>query len=110
MSRTYLQVSSCSPSAQDNAYIYKILPSVENSVAAITSFDEAFLIDRTQLESGPVLRFDGTPKALTTLAVGDLGRSLYCAGGEGNIACYDVRVGKRTGEIKIGERRSTLKP
>lgn len=104
MSRTYMPVSSCSPSGQDNAYIYKILPSVDHSVAAITSFDEVLVIDRTQLESAPVLRFDGAPKALTALTSGDHGRSLYCAGAKGDIACYDVRIGKRTGDIKIGER------
>ena len=109
MSRTYTQLSSCRPSADHNAYIYSIVPAVEGSLAAITSADEILAVDAARLDSTSVSRLNGASKGLTTLSVGDHGRTLYCGDGTGYISRFDVRAGGKTGAINIGQPQSRMR-
>jgi hypothetical protein len=103
MSTTYVQLSSCRPSADANAYIYQIAPLAEGRLAAITSADEVLVVDESQTGSTPVSRFKGVPEGLTTLSVDDQGRNLYCGDRHGHVSQFDVRAGGKTGTIDIGQ-------
>ncbi len=112
MSKTYVQLASCSPSAHDNTYIYQTVATIDDRLAAITSRDEILVVDGASLNSAAVLRLHGAPKGLTTLSAGDHGRSLYCGDSAGYVSCFDIRTATKTGSFSIGQsmmaRSSTL--
>ena len=103
MPRTYIQLESCKPSVDADAYIYEIAPLPEAKLAAITSANEVLVVDGTRLTTTSISRLDGAPIGITTLSVAQQGRSLYCGGGFGHISHFDVREGTRSGTIDIGQ-------
>ena len=105
MSRTYVQLASCNPSAHDNTYVYHIAASLDNLLAAITSKDEVLVVDGAYLSSTAVSRLNGAPKGLTTLTAADHGRSLYCGDSAGYVSCFDVRTASKTGSFSVGQLR-----
>lgn len=102
MSRTFKSSAHCSPSAQQDSYIYKIVPCASSALAGITSADELFLIDGG-LSTDSVIRLSNTPKQVTSLVSTSNGQGLLCAGGGGDIFLYDVRSHKHTGTIAVGK-------
>lgn len=86
-----------------NAYIYTIIPTIENGLVAITSANELLVLDRQNLTTSPILRIDDLPARLSCLVSGDdVGRTVMCSGGDGVVATYDVRSQTQICRFKIG--------
>lgn len=102
MSRTFQTFASCSPSAKEDSYIYKIVPCANDSICGITSSDELFLVNSAALGSAPVARLASPPSQLTSLVSANNGQVLVCAGGE-DVHLYDARSHKKVGALKAGE-------
>lgn len=102
MTLRYVQSASCSPSSRDDSYIYSIARAFAGSLAAITSADEVLLVSSADLSATAVSHFDGSPQSLTTLAIGNEGRSLYCGDSGGRVSCFDVRSGVKSASLDVG--------
>jgi|SRR5271154_5401206 len=104
MSKVWRQVAACSPSQQTGTYIYTITPTVDGGLAAISSADELFLLDRQNLATTPSSRFSDVPAGVTCLtAIDEAGSGLLCAGRDGVVAAYDVRSQKQVSHFKLGK-------
>lgn len=104
MSRAYQSFASVAPSRADNAYIFALVQTFGNGLAAITSADELLVVDRQNLSTSQPILFDGTPTGTNCLISGnDSGQSLLCSGTDGNVATFDVRSQKKTSHFKIGQ-------
>jgi len=103
MAHTYQSYASTSHSKIDNAYILSLVATFGNGLAAITSSDELFVVDRQNLASAQTVLFKDTPTGISCLVSGDVqGQSLICSGTDGVIATYDLRSQSRISQFKIG--------
>lgn len=103
MSQAYQTFTSIAPSRTNNAYIFQLVQTVGNGLAAITSADELVVVDRQNLSANQTIFFDGTPTGTNCLVTGDAsGQSLICSGTDGHVVIYDVRSQKRSSQFKIG--------
>ncbi|KAJ9611764.1 hypothetical protein H2200_004948 [Cladophialophora chaetospira] len=96
MLRTYQQLSGCAPSRNDDVYVFAIAPTANHGLAAITSADELLLLNRDRLNSHDLATLQGVPQGVTSLVVADQGTTAICAGGDGNVAFFDLRTGSKT--------------
>lgn len=104
MSRLYQSVGSIAPSRTDNAYIFQLVQTIENGLAAITSADELVVVDRSNLAAGQIISFESPPTGANCLVSSDVsGQSLLCSGTDGNVALYDVRSQRRASHFRIGQ-------
>jgi hypothetical protein len=106
MSRRYGQLSSCSPSAHANTYIYSIARTSGTGLVASTSADEIVLIDATRSDSVSAVHVFSGPKGLTSCSVGNNGQSIFCGDGAGNVSCFDIRTQEKTATIQIGQHHA----
>lgn len=103
MSRAYQSFASIAPSRTDNAYIFALVQTVGNGLAAITSADELLVVDQQNLSSNNTISFSGAPTGVNCLVSGDdSGQSLLCSGTDGNVTTFDVRSQKKTSNFRIG--------
>lgn len=104
MFQAYQSFASVAPSRADNAYIFDLVQTFGNGLAAITSADELLVVDRQNLSTSQPILFSGTPAGTNCLVSGDeSGQSLLCSGTDGNVATFDVRSQKKTSHFKIGK-------
>ena len=108
MSRTFSSFAACKPSADKDAYIYKIVPCNDRTVAGITSADELFWIDGETLNANSVKRLPHPPKQVSCLAHTSDRQALVCAGGSGEIVLYDVRSQQRSKSVNVGKAVTAL--
>lgn len=107
MLRAYQSFASIAPSRADNAYIFALVPTIGNGLAAITSADELIVVDRQNLSTSQTISFDGIPTGTNCLISGDdSGQSLLCSGTDGNVTTFDVRSHKKSSNIRIGKGSS----
>ena len=105
MSAKYQPYAAIAPSETDNAYIFALVPTVENGLAAITSASELLLVNRENLSSSQVVRIQGAPSGTNCLALGDdQGSSVLCSGTDGTVTAFDLRSQNKAFEFKIGIR------
>lgn len=113
MARIFQSFANSSPSSQNDAYIYKIVPCAGDGIGAITSADELFLINSSTLGATPANRLTSPPSQLSSLISANDGQMLICAGGD-DVYLYDVRSRNQAGSFKAGEwlcsQRSLPKP
>lgn len=102
MARIFQSFANSSPSAQTDAYIYKIVPCVGDIIGGITSADELFLINCSTLGSASASRLAAPPSQLSSLVSANDGQTLICAGGD-DVRIYDVRTQKQAASFKAGE-------
>lgn len=108
MLRTYRELASCAPSQQHDVYIYAIAPLVGNALAAITSADELVLLPRDTLSASNASRVKNVPQGLTSLVTTDGGTTAVCAGNDGVIAVFDVRMQSRAAQFLAGKPVTAL--
>ncbi len=102
--KLYQPAATCSPSVKADSYIYSIVPTSSNGLAAITSADELVLLDRATLQK--VSAFNGVPTGVTCLQQGDKGgHILLCSGRDGSVASFDVRSKAMVSQFKLGKKR-----
>lgn len=103
MSQAYQSFASIAPSRGNNAYIFQLVQTVGNGLAAITSEDELVIVDRHNLSANQTIFFDGVPVGTNCLVSGDAsGQTLICSGTDGHVVTYDVRSQKKTSQFQIG--------
>lgn len=97
-------IATCSPSSENDSYIYSIVPTANNGLAVISSSDELVVLDRGDLRK--VLRL-GKPTAPTGVTClqpgGHEGAWVVCAGRDGSIVTLDVRSQDRVASMQIGK-------
>lgn len=103
MARMFQSFANSRPSAQADAYIYKIVACEGDTIGAITSADELFLINASTLGSASANRLAAPPSQLSSLVSANDGQILICAGGD-DIRIYDVRTQKHAASFKAGEK------
>lgn len=103
MATLYAPYAGFAPSRDDSAYILALVPTIANGLAAITSANELFVIDRQNLASTQTRLFDGTPDGINCLVPADAaGQTLLCSGSSGTVAIFDVRLQSKIADFKIG--------
>ncbi|KAK5082145.1 hypothetical protein LTR05_007288 [Lithohypha guttulata] len=101
MSAKYQSYAAIAPSQTDNAYIFALVPTIENGLAAITSASELLLVNRENLSSSQVVRIQGAPSGTNCLALGDdQGSSVLCSGTDGTVTAFDLRSQNKAFEFK----------
>jgi len=104
----YQPYAGIAPSRDDNAYILALVPTIANGLAAITSANELFIVDRN-LASAQSRSLDNAPNGTNCLVSGDFqGQTVLCSGTNGNVATFDVRSQREVSRIEIGRLRSRL--
>jgi len=92
MPHAYQQLASCAPSRHEDVYVFAIAPVANRGLAAITSADELLLLNRDSLSALGVASFQGVPHGVTSLVVADQGTTAICAGSDGIVAFFDLRI------------------
>ena len=107
MFQTYREVSSCAPSQCQDVYIFAVAPLASRALAAITSADELLVLARDNLEHAAVARLQDVPKGPTSLVTTDAGSTAICAGTDGVVAIFDIRLQSRAAQFSTGAINST---
>lgn len=103
MSQAYQPYAAVAPSRANNAYIYQLVQTVGNGLAAITSEDEVIVVDRESLSANQTIFFDRPPAGTNCLVSGDAtGQILICSGTDGHVVTYDVRSQRRVSQFSSG--------
>lgn len=104
MPMVYEPYAGIAPSKDASAYVLALVPTTANGLAAITSANELFVVDRQNLASAQVKLFDAAPDGISCLVPGDPeGQTLLCSGTDGTVATFDVRSHSRVSDFKIGK-------
>ena len=102
MPELFWEIASTSPSQVRNSYIYSVLPIAQEKLAALTSGDELLFLDKSSLEVASRHQND-VPKLVSCMtSYEDAKHVVICAGGDGVVATFDVRIDRRVSEFKIG--------
>lgn len=100
----YRSFAGVAPSRTDNAYIYNLVPTDQDGLAAITSANELVIVDRHRLAADHVIHCTGIPNGSSCLVLGDdKGQTLCCAGSDGTVATIDVRTQMSVSSFKTGD-------
>jgi len=98
----YQPYAGIAPSRDANAYILALVPTIANGLAAITSANELFIVDRN-LAAAQSRSLDNAPNGSNCLVSGDSqGQTLLCSGTNGNVATFDVRSQQEVSRFGIG--------
>ncbi|KAI9842766.1 MAG: hypothetical protein M1837_006949 [Sclerophora amabilis] len=93
-------IASSSLSLPPETYIYSIIPTASNSLAAISSDDSLRVFNRETLRLIPGDFIQPAHEGVTCLqGVDDAGNIVSTAGRDGVIRFWDLRSGKKTGEL-----------
>lgn len=99
----YLSFGSVAPSQSTDAYIFQLVQTVGNGLAAITSADELVVVDRQNLSPSQTILFENVPIGANCLVSGDVsGQSLICSGTDGQVVIWDVRSRTKASHFRLG--------
>ncbi|KAI9752230.1 MAG: Transcriptional regulator [Chaenotheca gracillima] len=110
MPTSSLQPIASSPlSLPEDSYIYAIYPTVNNSLAAISSDDSLSICDRSTLRLVPGGCIHNVHKGVTCLkGLDDSGNAVATAGRDGVARIWDLRTGRMVGELSRGSDSAAI--
>ncbi|ETN45357.1 uncharacterized protein HMPREF1541_09188 [Cyphellophora europaea CBS 101466] len=107
MANYFQPYASCSPSAEKDSYVYKIVPCSGQNLAGITSADEVFVVNSGSLDTASGILLPSPPSQITCLVPSDDGRAVICSGKD-EVCVFDLRSYERTTTFKVGKAVTAL--